>query len=108
MKKRKDRRVWGATEVNGIIAIQNPDRHRRTENRVAYQRAWWKRYIAEGPARRRAHTQQACMGCWQLKATDGSDGLGGFTPKNTRRTGWSELCRECRRAKRKVKRDLNQ
>jgi len=102
MKKKKDHRVWSefahATEVNGVIAIQNPDRHdpNKKAERKAYLAEWWKQYIADAPNRRAATTRRPCMKCWQLKATDGSDGLGGFTPDDRSASGWTKFCRVCR------------
>ena len=105
MKRRRDRRVWsefgGATEVNGVIAIQNPDRHVNKEDRKQYQKDWRARYIAKGPLRRQVNFEVVCQKCWQLKHADGSDGLGGFTPDNTRGTGWMKLCRQCLAAAKK-------
>ena len=98
MKKKKDRRIWGATEVNGVVARQNPDRHdpNKKAEREAYLAEWWRRYIADAPYRRAATTQQVWEKCWQSKATDGSDGLGGFTPDNRSASGWTKFCKMCR------------
>ena len=102
MKKKKDYRVWSefgrATNVNGVIAIQNPDRHdpNKKAERKAYLAEWWKQYIADAPNRRAVTTRQACMKCWELKVTDGSDGLGGFTPDDRSASGWTKFCRMCR------------
>ena len=102
---KRDPRVWRegcrATVVDDVVAIQNLDRHVDTSERRAYQREYRAKYIAGAPARRAANPEVMCRKCWQLKATDGSDGAGGFTPDNMTRTGWMTMCRVCRRTRRK-------
>jgi hypothetical protein len=102
MKKKKDYRVWSefgrATNVNGVIAVQNPDRHapNKKAERKAYLAEWWKQYIADAPNRRAVNPTVVCRKCWEKKATDGSDRLGGFTPDDRSPSGWTKFCRMCR------------
>jgi len=112
MSKHRDPRVWRegvrATVVNDVVAIQNLDRHLDTPKRRAYLKAHRERYTAEAPGRRAMNPTVVCQGCWEKKATDGSDGGGGFTPDNNRRTGWKAMCRPCRAKARRERQKAEQ
>lgn len=100
MSARRDPRVWHegmrATTVGGVVAIQNLDRHRPTPERRRKLAEYRAKYVAEAPVRRAANPTVVCRRCWQPKRADGSDGGGGFTPKNDTKTGWMAVCRRCR------------
>lgn len=107
-RRRRDPRVWSefgrANAAGGVVAKQNPDRHKDTPERKEYKKRSQEEYVADAPGRRAMNPFVVCEKCWQKKAADGSDGAGGFTPHGTRFTGWAAWCRACRAAYGKKKR----
>jgi hypothetical protein len=68
---------------------------RQKKSRAEYRKRWMADH--PGDERRKINITSWCAKCGILKRTDGSDGLEGFSPDNSRWTGWNRTCRQCRR-----------
>jgi hypothetical protein len=92
------REIRNAKERERYRNQQLTEEKRLARNRrLAVSNKIWKATWPPGEMRRLTNVQVECKKCRVFKKGDGSDDLGGFSPDNSRYTGWERRCRWCRR-----------